>query len=213
LNREKFLGGWPPKNCNIPDLSSLYDKNILVHILSLNLRGTGSRNLQARAFVNSYVRLMDYVIREYNNARASLEEYVNSPNTHMSPLFVSTCHFETCIITLVRLIRLARRIRRHRGAPNVGKLEVLSNSVFDRINNIRRAIEHVDEMILKGEIGVKDSPFFLLVKNNSIELSGKEIFYTELAEWVRELYSLNDEIINYFENEKHEILKKGGGKQ
>ena len=101
---------WPPKNNDMPNLSHLDGKLILNQMLNAVLRRAGPSDRSVRALWLNYVRLVDQVLWEYKAAREGLQEYVETPNNMISPLFRSIAHFETCINTVRRAIQFARRI-------------------------------------------------------------------------------------------------------
>ena len=99
-------------------------------------------------------------------------------------------HFENCLNALKRTIVFARRIRRDQGSPQVPRgMAILSGDVVSRIVTIRDAIEHIEEKIARGEV-VDGDTIALAVKSDSIEFRGEEIYFAELAEWIRELDDL-----------------------
>ena len=198
-NVAEKAGRWPPKSCEMPDLSNLTDKNTLGVLLGLFFRKAGPSDYQAKALWVNYIRLVDQVVREYKAAREALQLYVNTPNNVMLPLFQCIGHFESCISLMKRAIVFARRMRRHRGGPQIGKHDVLA-SAGEKIINFRNAIEHLDDDILKGNVPI-GSPIALMVKSDSIELTGNEIYFTDLAKWIQELHKLATDLVNYNEEE------------
>ena len=107
-----------------------------------------------------------------------------------SLLLQATDHFENCLNALNRTVVFARRIRRDQGSPQVPRgMTILSEGVMSRINTIRNAIKHIEEKIARGRV-VDGDTIALTVKSDSIEFRGEEIYFTELAEWTRELDSL-----------------------
>ena len=64
-------------------------------------------------------------------------------------------------------------------------------------NEIRNAVEHMDERIRKGL--VVDELIGLWIDDDGIELSGQKISFDELAEWMRELHGLSELLAAYHE--------------
>ena len=60
-------------------------------------------------------------------------------------------------------------------------------------SKLRKTLDEFNGKILQGQ------PFSILVKSDSIELSGMEIFYSELAQWIEELHSLSSNLAVYKE--------------
>ena len=195
-------GRWPPKKNEMPDLNGLDGKLVLNQMLNAVFRKAGPKERLARGLWFNYVRLVDQTIWEYNAARESLQKYIDTPNNEFSPsfLFRTSAHLETCINTIRRAIRFARRMRRHQHSPSISKLPVLSDSVGKRIDGIRNAVEHLEEEILNGKIG-EGEPTTLIVKSDSIELANIEIFYSELADWIKELHELAVSMADYREED------------
>ena len=100
-------GRWPPRRCEMPDLSGLRKKIVLDLILNWLFRGRRPLGQKPDALVNSFIRLVDKVVLEYEAARLSLLEYVSAPRGVMSPLFNAAGHLENCLNSLKRAIRFA----------------------------------------------------------------------------------------------------------
>lgn len=191
---------WPPKKNEIPDLSGLNDKLTLGLILNAFFRSAGPRDPNTRALWMNYIRLVDQMIREYNSAHDSLQEYVDTPNNVMSPLFQCIGHMENCINSMRRAILFARRMRKRPRSPVVGRFTVLNDNNGGKVINLRNAIEHLDNAILNDEIA-KGQSHTLLVNSDSISLAGIEIPYIELAEWIRELHTIAKNLIDFHESQ------------
>lgn len=190
---------WPPEKNEMPDLSGLNDKLTLGLILNAFFRGAGPRDSNARALWTNYIRLVDQMIREYNSAHDSLQEYIDTPNNVMGPLFKCIGHMENYINSMRRAIRFARKMRRNPSRLVVGRLAVLNDNNGGKVINLRNAIEHLDKAILNDEIAEGQS-HTLLVNSDSISLAGIEIPYIELAKWIRELHTLAKNLIDFHES-------------
>jgi hypothetical protein len=186
---------YPPTQNEMPDLSALDNKLTLNRTLNGWFRQAGLEDHQAKALWINYIRLVDQLVWEYNVARQSLQKYVDKPNDLIS-LYRCTAHMETCINTIRRAILFARRMRKHRNSPNIYKLTILSDSEGKRLIDMRNAIEHLEGYIREGKI-VEGQPFFLLMQNDRVELLGEEIYYSELANWIKQLHTLANELADY----------------
>lgn len=190
------LKNWPPKNCGMPKLPESYGKTFLTLLINVAFTNGGSSDFAAAAYSRNFVRVCDLAIQEYTLAREALIEFINTPNNIMNPLFVATGHLEQCIHAMRRAIRFAR----HKNGARLPRIDVISSNVEWKIQNMRDAIEHTDERIRKQEI--QQGEFLMLaVKSDSIELDGKEISYTELAEWLKQLHDLSEVIATYRKDE------------
>lgn len=135
-------------------------------------------------------RLCDKALGQYEAARAELaahcERKLNPDITH---LMRAVNHMETVVGTLWRLLGAAEAVRREKDAPSVPHDRLPSRADFDRLNRIRRAIEHMDERIRDGRIGPGGSTMVML-GDRSVRLEGNEIGYDELAWWLAQMSSL-----------------------
>lgn len=181
----------------MPELPENYGKTFLTHLLSVVLQRGGPRDFVAAGYSRNFIRLCDLAVQEYGLSRKALNEYVNTPNNVMSPLFVATGHMEQCIQAMRRAIRFAR----HKNGPRLPRTEVISREVEARIRNMRDAIEHTDERLREGRI--QEGEFLMLVvRSDGIELEGNEILYSELTAWLTQLHNLSEIVATY--REEHE---------
>ena len=196
-NMTDEVKNWPPRTCDMPELPENYGKAFLSHLLNVFFANGGPSDFAAAAYSRNFIRLCDLAIQEYNLARKELIKYVSTSNNVMSPLFVATGHLEQCIHAIRRAIRFAR----HKNGPRLPRTEVISSSVEYRIRDLRDAIEHTDERVREQKI--KQGEFLMLaVNSNSIALEGKEIFYSELAEWLKQLHQLSEFVATYRETKE-----------
>lgn len=191
---------WPPTTCDMPDLSGFFAGNSLDYALNRAIRGGGPKDLKAHALTMNFVRLVDHLIVCYENARRLFLEYLAQSQVSLAHVLRLTCDMEECVHLAVRAVRFARRMRNHRAAPEVGKLRILADSVFSRLNNMRNAMEHWEERILdRKRTMAEGDPVCLMVKNDVIELLGQEISYKDLAAWITELHKLAGDVAQYQE--------------
>ena len=194
------IEGWPPDTCEMPDLSNLNPKLIL-NLAAL--RFTGKYNLadpKTYRLVMSYLRLLDKLVDEYHRTRNTLTEFVTTPGDVMSPLIFATNHCESLLTTMVRVIKVGNRIRKDRNGPPIAKkIPVLTDAaVWTRVNDMRCAIEHIDDEIAgNGNTWNPDEPSLVILKKDRLFLIGQEITYAELAEWVRQLHAVGTDLSTY----------------
>ena len=191
IEKDKY---YPPKTCEMPKLPDNFGKTLLSHILNVTLSSGGPSDYVAAAYSINFIRSSDLAIQEYNLARKALVEFIETPNNVMSPLFLTIGHLEFCINAMRRAIRFSR----HKHGPKLPRIDVISSNVSYRIRNIRDAIEHTDERIRDEKI-VQGKFLMLAVKSDGIELEGKEILYSELAEWLKQLHELSSIVAAYRE--------------
>lgn len=193
------LDQWPPKTCEMPDLSGLNSKASLTLILNRMFAGGGPKDAKSYALVMNFVRVVDKLVVEYEGARTSLINFVNTPNNVVSPLLVATGECESCISTMIRAVNLGRRIRRDPYGPQLARqIPVLANGIWSRVNDMRNAIEHIDSQIANS-IWVPGEPVCLFLKNDRLKLIGEEIQYSELADWITQLHQLAEQLAQYKE--------------
>jgi hypothetical protein len=199
-------GRWPPRRCEMPDLSNLSGKLTIDYFLNyafgnteLQMSGPG----QAQ-FLN-FIRLVDKTLLEYEPARFDLQNYVNSDNR--TSLFMRCVdHMENCVDSLhrsflhldgLRTSIYRERQRTNEPLPDIHRDELPKSSNRKRIDNIRDAIQHMDDRISKGRAGADIAPIGLNVKSDSVELDHEEIYYAELALWIQQIYRVAEQLTNY----------------
>jgi hypothetical protein len=199
-------GRWPPRRCEMPDLSNLSGKLTIDYFLNyafgnteLQMSGPG----QAQ-FLN-FIRLVDKTLLEYEPARFDLQNYVNSDNR--TSLFMRCVdHMENCVDSLhrsflhldgLRTSIYRERQRTNEPLPDIHRDELPKSSNRKRIDNIRDAIQHMDDRISKGRAGADIAPIGLNVKSDSVELDHEEIYYAELALWIQQIYGVAEQLTNY----------------
>ena len=191
--------GWPPEICNMPCIDDLWGYNVLTHTLNMVFRGGGPKAIKSRALVSNYIRIVDQAVRQYKSAKEAFEKYLNTPNDVIGPIFVSVGYFEALLSSLKRAIKFAERIRRDRDCPPISNaLSIFSTTSHKTITYFRNAIEHLDEEIY-NDTQKEGDPITLLIKDNSIELSGIEISYKSMETWIRELDDIARKLAIYRE--------------
>lgn len=192
----------------IPNLSHL---NQLSHIFMHNryFSGIGPSDHEAYALFMNYVRLVDIILREYENGRKELENFLALKNdswisTHL--VIIASGHFEICINTLKRVINYLKRIRGHPKVAQPLKDRLPRNSmVLDGksekvITEMRDAIEHLENRIQRGEI-TPGQTLCIVPREDSLELGRHVILFSDLAEWIREVHSYAKVMAQYSETQ------------
>jgi hypothetical protein len=202
-------GRWPPRRCEMPDLSNLSAKLTVNYILNYTfgnagLQMGGSGQYQ---FLN-LIRLVDKTLLEYEQARDYLQRYVDSHNK--TSLFLRCVdHMETCVDSLHRVFlhleglkaslheKQERTARTNESLPQIRRGELPGKNARKRIRRIRHAMQHMDERIGRGEAGADIAPIGLNVKSNSIELDHEEVYFAELASWIRQMHEFAEQLTTY----------------
>ncbi len=189
---------------HLQDLADLDDKLVINRALGLVLSGTGPKKQPSAAFANNFVRLTDRSILEHDLARNELTRFISRRS--IQSFFRAQGHLETCIETLHRALNFAEALKRiglklPDGTPLIPRAkdsEILSASIRKRIRDLRHAIQHVEERLIKNGAPVGKS-IALNLNNNGISLEGIFITYDELGRWLRELHNLAMRLNNYKE--------------
>ncbi len=175
-----------------PDLTSLFLPVISNYSLNITFTGRGGSNdPQVRSFVNSYILACDKALRSYNAGRRHLLDYTASEN-RTSLLHEGHAEFETCVTTVKRCLRLVEKMRANSENPDISRTQWRLLESFGReINDVRNAIEHMDEDIRTG--GSAGVPAVLHVSQDGtlLRIGGRELLLSRLVECLRELHTLS----------------------
>ena len=182
-------GRWPPKQCEMPDLASVSHTRTLSVIGNFMVRGTGAETYGHGASFLNFVRLVDQATREYKLAHAALARCVSGRTIAWESLLRATDHMENLVTALHRAATIIKNDAAQQGH------DVLSSDAFDRLLGLRTSISRRDEEISEGTLS-RGQPIALLVKSDAVELGGYEIYYTELASWLRHLHKIVDRLID-----------------
>ena len=169
--------------------------------------GIGPSDYEAYALFMNYIRLTDITLREYEDGRKVLSDFLDSKNNSLSAHLViaASGHFEICIITLERVIKYFKKIR---GYPNIPQSlkdslprnsKVLTGKVEGHVTKMRHAIEHLENQIQKGEI-TSGQALCVMPVEDGIELGKHKILFSDLAEWIEETSNYSKIFSHYMES-------------
>jgi len=189
-----------PTECRMPDLSGL-DYPLISRLVIQLLAGERGLSPKTSLYRRNFIRLIDKALREYHEAReAILAEIAEAerPPEEMSRdgrsiyILVFTDHIETCISTVRRLYKLLERIKAEKQSPGLPRelrrqVETIEQTVVD----IRGAIEHIDELILKGEAGM-GKPIMAVSSEtwDAVVISNYELKFENLAMVLRVMHEI-----------------------
>lgn len=179
----------PQEIDEMPDLASLDNKlrlNLLLNALAFK---AGPANIKARALWMHFIRNVDQLIRGYNEARASLQETTQEPDSVIGPLFRAATQMEVCLTSLRRATRFARRLRIQRDCPGCNVLSVTSDDVLERLVKITKTLRDLEERILNRDIDENDM-LMLGFTQTGIRVEQEEASFKEISGWIEELYQL-----------------------
>ncbi|MFA6054745.1 MAG: hypothetical protein WC769_05150 [Thermodesulfovibrionales bacterium] len=190
------------------ELPNLSDLNQLSHIFMYNrfFTGIGPSDYEAYALFMNYVRLVDILLREYENGRKELMNFLAAKNESLSThlVIIASGHFEMCISTLKRVSTYLKRIRGHPKVAQALKdllprnLSVLDGRSEKLITDMRHAIEHLENRIQKGEITSGQS-LCLVTIADGLELGRHKMLFSDLARWLKEVHGCSKIIAQYRE--------------
>lgn len=142
------------------------------------------------ALLITLARLADQAIQEYMAARADmLAHFRRRVGADASHYFRATNHMEAFVGTLWRSVGIGEAARRTKEGPHIPRDQLPTRDEWQRLNAIRRAIQHMDARIRDARIRPGD-PTMLMMGDHSVRLEEVEIGYDELAWWVTQMSSL-----------------------
>jgi len=165
------------------------------------LIGEPGLSQKTKLYRRNFIRLVDRALREYREARelilAQIAEMNRSPEEMSRDgrsiyLFTFPDHIETCINAVRRLYKLLGRIKSEKESPGLPReLRRQVETIEGTIVKIRGAIEHMDELILKGEIAA-GKPVMAAGSENwdAVVVSDYELKFEELAMVLRAMHEI-----------------------
>jgi hypothetical protein len=175
----------PDLTYRVPDLSHLYDKNVLN--VSLDRLTGNFRGPTAYPYFGIWmnlVRLTDNALRNYEAARGRLKEYrEHAYEGRVGPFYLAIDHFEVVVSATHRAVLNAQRL----DAAMHRKLSRPTNRQAELLRLARNHIEHMDEKLVKRS--VKQGELHVLVPLTSrIQIGGIQVPYRDLASCIRKMY-------------------------
>lgn len=186
-----------------------------------------SSRYQITALTSTYVRLVEAALIEYHSGAIKLREFWSTHSSlNLGAMHRSISHFETCISDMYRATNCFRRLRRDNNPLsqllNVNKANFASDSVSKRFRTIRNEIHHLEELVMKERIA--DGQSFALNPNgpeiphptepnqtikiiDRLVIGTREVRFSELAEWLREMASFASKIADFLPNSSSGIDK------
>jgi hypothetical protein len=190
----------------IPDLSELktfYGE----HYLNITFLGNRVGNFQVASLISAFVRLTEASIHQYQSGRAHVETFWNTHQSiAMSAILLGSSYFESCLVSVHRGIEHMNKIRNRADVPDDLKallprrLRFIEADAAARIKEFRDTIQHLDEKVLNGE--VPEGTYAAVMATGPITPTGdgnelkridrlsigtKELEFSHLAEWLREM--------------------------
>ena len=188
-----------PSECKMPDLSGL--DPLMNRLLVQLLVGEQGLSQKARLYRRNFIRLVDKAIREYQETRevilAQIAEMNRSPKEMSRDgrsiyLLRFPDHIETCINAVRRLYKLLERIKAEEESPILPReVRIQIEKMGMRLINVRDAMEHIDDIIRKDELG-PGKPVMAAGSENwdAVVMANYELKFEELAMVLRKMHEI-----------------------
>jgi len=186
--------------CKMPDLSDL-EVPLIRCLLPKLLAGEPLFNQKTGSYMRNFIRLLDHAIFEYMETRETVladvaeekrptEEMIRTGRQFHFIGFVN--HFEACINAVARVLKLLYRIKSEPNAPKFPRLlRRLTENQSKGIKDIRDAIEHMDEIIQKGELRPgQPIMLFMSAEGDKATIGGYHVEFATFASLIRSLYEV-----------------------
>ena len=173
----------------MPDLSHL---ETLIPYLMTSLMTAGGEKLteKERLYVRVFVRLAEKAINDYKTTRkyviAEVEEMQRSTKEMMREgrqlyVFGFINHVENCLNAVRRLFSLLDSVKSESGGLSIDRsLRRRIETHYEKVKNIRVAVEHIESKIQEGET---TGPVMLTISDDdeSVEIAGHSLRFEDLA--------------------------------
>jgi hypothetical protein len=170
---------------HMPDLSELFDKNILNLTLDRALGGDpGPTSRPDFEIWTNLVRLSDKSIREYCFAREALFQ-MRPHQGVLSPFYRGIDHLENCVTATHRAVLHGGRLRQ---AGWGVRAPAATATQVEQLRVMRNHIEHADDKLLRGQIK-SGSPFYPYTDESGFRMGSARLTYLTLARCVRKVYA------------------------
>ena len=189
-----------PEECQMPDLSDL-DVSLKSYLIIHALIGDPGITRKEGLYRRNFVRLVDKVVKEYQEARDSIIAQIeerNRPAEEMIEqgrifyMFGFTNHFENCINVLSRLLRQLDRIKSEPGSWKIDRrVRHIINAHSKAIHCIRNSVEHMENDIKDDKLQ-DGQPVMLSIGGNGDRavLAEYEIKFVDVASAIRRLHQI-----------------------
>lgn len=184
-----------PSECKMPDLSDI-DSPLLPFLVVQLLVGERGLSQKASLYRREFIRLVNKAVREYCEAREVLLAEVAEHGRHLRP-YEFTDHIETCINAVSRLLKLLNRIKSEKASSSFPReLRKLVETHSKSVRDVRDTVEHMDELIHKGEIA-PGKPIMLTCsqEGDRILVSDCELNFTDLAMVLEKMHEIAQHIL------------------
>lgn len=177
---------------DLPDVPDLSTSTLLDRFVNVFFRNAGARTPEGGALAIGYIRLTDKAVREYQSARRELRD--GSGRIHR--VVRASDHLENSIGAVCRAVRFAEALTRAREDVEKPPRSIFSSSAKRRLTDIRDAIEHQDNDIVRGKapIGTPTAP---VVEDGHLRVGGTRILVQEYVTWLGGLVEFAQALSDY----------------
>jgi len=191
------------------------------HWINILFRGNRPDNWQSHAIVTTYVRLVEGAYAHYEMGRQQVGEvWNNHSRLGIGAHNLSATFFEDCFSSMHRAVLCMERIRGYKEVPDDLKRLVPSRPAFttpaiaDRIRDVRHAVQHMDNFVLKGDIPVGTNfmltatgpvtpsprpgqPDQMLKTIDRLVIGDNHVLFSEVVAWLYEMGDCAADIAAY----------------
>ncbi|UFX43952.1 hypothetical protein HAP47_0032845 [Bradyrhizobium sp. 41S5] len=204
----------------IPELNSVPER-FPSHWPNIILLGNRPDEYKIHAIITTYVRLVEGAYVHYKNAQRLVQAVWNNHDSlAIGSHNLSAIYFEDCINSMHRAVLCMKRIRNNREVPaSLRNMfpdtpHFTKDAIANRIRDIRDAIQHMDEYVLKGEIPEgktfmltatgpetpvldPNQPNQTLKRIDRLTIGDAEVLFTDLVVWLHEMGKCAESISKY----------------
>ncbi len=148
----------------------------------------------------AYLLVVDKAVREYVTGDSALLKHIHDKGGTAS-FIEGVGHFETCVNTLKRALRLITMLGTKSDAPAFDRtLRKLAHARSEEITHVRDAIEHIDRDILSG---LQEGEAHLLTVDQAgekLQITKHEIPFRALHTTIGALYKAGLDMIDALPN-------------
>lgn len=168
-----------------------------------------SSRYEINVLANTYVRLVDAALVEYEDGCHCLRQFWSSDGAvDLGAMHRSVSHFESCISSMNRAINCFRRLRGDRqGDPialalKAGRVAFAADAIADRVRGMRNEIHHLENSVLSGllkpgqssalraeglEVAHPTETNQTIKTIDHLVIGSHQITFRELVEWLTEM--------------------------
>lgn len=191
------------------------------HWMNILFTKTRPDTYQIHALTTTYVRLVEAAMEDYRLARGLVDEVWVHRDPSSIPIGAhnrASAYLEACLTNMHRAVRCMNKIRNRPDVPSDLKSLIPQRVRFtepliaDRIRDVRDAVHHLEEKVLKGrvpeqtpfmvqavgpETPVREEPGQTLKTIDRLQIGSHEIKFLELYAWLLEMGECAEKISKY----------------